>query len=216
MLYTKVELLEDIHTTPEKCRMETPEGAKANRDFMYKLKVLQSVFNSKLPSFDFDNDNMNAIKAAMEVSVHGDELLFGYSYFLSSNPNFEYSWNYLRKQMDKYIDFFSEAYRFICYVLKDIDEMKTRFYGKENLHIVFNELFDVTFIEEKPYVRTIVTWERFYQINKVKNGYYISIKIDKTTLLTFHRKYSNELNPIISSVEKILAAWEEQMDKDKA
>ena len=60
--------------------------------------------------------------------------------------------------------------------------------GNKDLHIVFNELFDVTFMGDEPFVKTTVIWENFYQINKLKNGYYISVKIDKTTLLTFYRK----------------------------
>jgi hypothetical protein len=216
MLYTSFEFLEDIQTIPEKCVKDTPEGAKANRDFMHKLKVLQSFFWRKLPPYDFKDDNMDAIKEALEVSVDGDELLFGYTYFLSSNTNFDYSWNYLRMQMDNYIDFYSEAYRFISYVLKDIDELKANLCGLENLHIYFNELFDVTFIDDKPFVKTIVNWESFYQINKVKNGYYLSVKIDKTTLLTFYRKYNNKLNPNISRINQILATWKDQTEKNKA
>lgn len=215
MLYTKIELLEDIQAVPEKCAKDTPEGEKTRRDFMHKLKVLQSIFLMKLPPYDFKKDNMDVIKEALEVYVHGDELLFGYTYFLSSNTNFDYSWNYLRKQMDKYVDFFFEAYRFISFVLRDIDDIKADLCGNKDLHIVFNELFDVTLIDDEPLVKTTVNWENFYQINKLKNGYYISVKIDKTTLLTFYRKYSNELNPNIDRVKQILAAWKEQTEKTK-
>lgn len=213
MLYTKTELFEDIQTTPEECVKDTPEGEKARRDFVHKLKVLQTIFDMKLPPYDFEKDNMDDIKEALEVYVDGNELLFGYTFFLSSNTNFDYSWNYLRKQMDKYVDFFSEAYKFISYVLVDINAMKINMQGNENLHIELNELFDVTFIDDKPFIKIIINWKNFYQINNVKNGYYISIKIGKTTLLTCYRKYSNNLNPFFDGVKQVLASWKKQTEK---
>lgn len=213
ILYTKTELFEDIQTTPEECVKDTPEGERARRDFVHKLKVLQTIFDTKLPLYDFEKDNMDDIKEALEVYVDGNELLFGYTFFLSSNTNFDYSWNYLRKQMDKYIDFFSGAYKFISYVLADINAMKIDLQGNENLHIEFNELFDVVFIDDKPFVKTIINWENFYQINNVKNGYYISVKINKATLLTCCRKYSNDLAPFLGGVKQLLASWKKQTEK---
>lgn len=214
ILYTKTELFEDIQTTPEECVKDTPEGERARRDFVHKLKVLQTIFDTKLPLYDFEKDNMDDIKEALEVYVDGNELLFGYTFFLSSNTNFDYSWNYLRKQMDKYIDFFSGAYKFISYVLADINAMKIDLQGNENLHIEFNELFDVVFIDDKPFVKTIINWENFYQINNVKNGYYISVKINKAILLTCYRKYSNDLDPFFGGVKQLLASWKKQTKKE--
>ena len=205
MLYTKVELFEDIQTIPEKCVKDTPEGEKARRDFRHKLKVLQAIFDMKLPTYIFKKDNMEKIKEAIE-------LLFGYTFFLSSNTDFDYSWNYLRKQMDKYVDFFSDVHKFISYLLADIDEMKTEFSGNKDLHIVLNGLFNVKFIDDKPFVKTTLNWENFNQINKVKSGYYISAKIGKTTLLTCYRKYSNNLDLFINGVRQVLAAWKEQTE----
>ncbi|MEA4917273.1 hypothetical protein [Proteiniphilum sp.] len=217
MLYTKAELFEDIQIIPEECVENTPEGNKAHRDYGHKLKVLQSIFDMKLPLYDFEKDNMEEIKEAIEVYVERNGFLFGYTFFLSSNTDFDYSWSYLRKQMDKYIDFFSEAYKFISYVVVDINTMKTSLSGNKDLHIELNELFDVTFVDDKPFIKTIVCWENFYQINKVKSGYYISVKIGKTTLLTCYRKYSNKLNPFLDRVKQVLAAWKEQTEKkDKA
>lgn len=213
MLYTKAEMFEDIQSTLEEYAENTPEGEKVRRDFKHNLKVLQCIFEMKLPAYDFKIDNIDDIKEKLEVYVDGNELLFGYTFFLSSNTNFDYSWNYLRKQMDKYIDCFSEAYKFISYVLADINAIKIDFGGIKDLHIELNELFDVKFINEKPFVKTVVNWENFHKINKVKNGYYISVKIDKTTILTYYRKYSDKLNPFFDGVKQVLAAWKEQMEK---
>lgn len=215
MLYTKDELFEDIQATPEKCTMDTPESEKARCDFRHKLKVIQSIFDMRLPLYDFEKDNMDDLKEALEVYVDGNELLFGYTFFLSSNTNFDYSWNYLRKQMNKYVDSFSETYKFISYVLADINAMKANLSENKDLHIELNELFDVTFLDNNPFVKTIINWENFYQINKVKNGYYISVKIGKTTLLTCYRKYSNKLDPFLDRVNQVLAAWKEQTEKNK-
>lgn len=91
--------------------------------------------------------------------------------------------------------------------------MKANLCGNKDLHIELNELFDVKFIDDKPFVKTIVNWENFHQLNKTKNGYYISIKIGKTTLLTCYRKYSNKLDPFLDGVKQVLAVWKEQTEK---
>ena len=114
--------------------------------------------------------------------------------------------------MDKYVEFFSDVHKFISYLLADIDEMKTEFSGNKDLHIVLNGLFNVKFIDDKPFVKTTLNWENFNQINKVKSGYYISAKIGKTTLLTCYRKYSNNLDLFINGVRQVLAAWKEQTE----
>jgi hypothetical protein len=54
MLYTKVELFEDILAASEECVKNTSEGEKARRDYRNKLKVLQSIFDMKLPLYDFE------------------------------------------------------------------------------------------------------------------------------------------------------------------
>ena len=213
VLYTKAEMFEDIQITLEECTADTLEGEKARRDFRHKLKVFQSIFNMNLPPYDLKKDNMDDIKEALEVYVDGNELLFGYTFFLSLNTNFDYSWNYLRKQMDKYVTFFSEAYKFISYILEDINTMKIDLCENKDLHIEFNELFDVIFTDDKPFVKTTISWENFYQINKVKNGYYISAKIGKTTLLTYYRKYNDKINPFLDGVKQVLTAWKEQTEK---
>ena len=72
------------------------------------------------------------------------------------------------------------------------------------MHIELNELFDVKFIDDEPFVETTVHWDKFYQINNVKNGYYLSIKKGETTLLTYHREYNNQLKQFQNNIKAII------------
>lgn len=212
-LYTKAKLLENIHTALEVSVDNAQETEMDCRDVKHKLKVLQFILYMKLPPYDFDKNNTEDIKEAIEVYVDGDEFMFGYTFFLSSNKNFDYSWSYLRKQTDKYINFLLEAYRFISYVIFDINTLKPDICRMTDLHIELNELFAVKFIDDEPFVETTVHWNKFHQINNVKNGYYLSVKKGEATLLTYHRKYSNQLKPFQDNIKAMIDIMEQ---KDKA
>lgn len=211
--YTLSELFDDIQEELTECDEDSHEGEKVRREYMHKLKVFQTILGLKLPDFDFINDNSEEIKAKIEVQVNNDELLFGYTFFLSLNSKFDYSWNYLRKQIERYMNFLYDVYKFISYVISDINLMTSRLDCYKDLHIEFNELFDIHFIHDAPYVKTIINWNNFHQISKVKNGYYVIAKYDETILLTCLRKYNDKPDSFIESVNQVLIAWNKQTDK---
>lgn len=212
LTYTKSNLFEDIQEEPKECEKDSYEREKACREYKYKLKVFQTIFDLNLPDFDFVKENSEKIKKEIEVQVDNNELFYGYTFFLSLNPNFNYSWNYLRKQIERYMDFLYEAHKFISYVIYDINLMKSKLNIHKDLHIEFNELFDVKFNEVAP-IKTTINWNNFNEISKVKNGYYVIAKYDETILLTSFRKYNEQPDLFIESINKILQGQKARTDK---
>lgn len=210
--YTRLNLLEDIHEETKECEKNSYEREKASREYKYKLKVFQTILDLNLPDFDFVKENSEKIKKEIEVQVDDNELFYGYTFFLSLNPNFDYSWNYLRKQIERYMDFLYEVHKFISYVIYDINLMKSKLAIHKDLHIEFNELFDVEFKEGAP-INTTINWNNFSKISKVKDGYYIIAKYDKAILLTSFRKYKEQPDSFIESINKMLIEWNKQTDK---
>ena len=213
ILYTKDDLLKDIYATFDECPDDISVGINTERNARHFMKVIQSIFSMELPEYNFSKDNADEIKEALELNVNNNIYLFGYTFFLSLNANFDYSWNYLRKQIDKYMKFLFEAYRFICYVVRDINIMRGGICKSEDLCISFNNLFDVKFIDDEPFVKTAINWRHFYQIGKVGSGYYISVNIGETTLLTYYRKYLYGIELLLGRIEELSNAQNDQYNK---
>lgn len=220
--YTLFDLFEDILEEPEKYKEDSTESSSLHIEFKHKLKVFQTIFNlsSSLPNFNLSNNNPEKtkddieveIKEKIDIEIDGNESLFGYTFFLSLNSNFDYSWNYLRKHIKLYKDFLYSTYKFISYVVYDINLMKSMLDIHHDLHIEFNELFDVKFNEEVP-VKTTINWANFNKISKVKNGYYISAKYDETILFTIFREYNDKPHSFIENVNMMLKGEKTQTDK---
>jgi len=110
------------------------------------------------------------------------------------------------------MDFLYEVHKFISYVIYDINLMKSKLNIHKDLHIEFNELFDVKFNEVAP-IKTTINWNNFNEISKVKNGYYVIAKYDETILLTSFRKYNEQPDLFIESINKILQGQKARTDK---
>lgn len=221
-LYTLSDFFEDIQEEPKEYKEDSTELPSLHIEFKHKLKVFQAIFylSSGLPNFELSHNNPDKTKNKIEVEIkekidleiEGNESLFGYTFFVSLNSNFDYSWNYMRKHIEIYKDFLYSTYKFISYVIYDINLMKSKLDIDHDLHIEFNELFDVKFSEEIP-VKTKINWANFNKISKVKNGYYISAKYDETILFTIFREYNDKPYSFIENVNIMLKGEKKQTDK---
>lgn len=200
-MYTKENLRQDILFVDE----DSDEGKKNPRDYKYHLKVIQSIFDIETPAYSIEKVNLADIKDAIEAYIEDDECLYGYTFNLSLNPNFDYSWSYLRKQIDRYIESLVKTSIFIDFILDDINSMREELCEVEDLRIVFNDLFSVEFFKNEPFARSTILWENFYHISNVEEGYYISAMLEKTRLLTYYRRYHDKENNFLLNVKRILS-----------
>lgn len=56
--------------------------------------------------------------------MENDETLFEYTFYVASNPIFDYTWSYLRTQMDSYKNFLFNAHRFFAFICRDIQILR--------------------------------------------------------------------------------------------
>ena len=195
--YTCEMLLNDIQSRPEEDGVETAVGDKAEREYRSKLIVVQTLL--KLTAFFVDDMYKEDEKLwnAIEVKVNGDEILSGFLFFVSQNPQFDYSWNYMRKRKMGYIEFIAKTVRFIQNVLTDINMLTAKPWAGKDIHVVFNELIDVALIKTPPYVNASIHWENFYRIAVVKKDYNISIKIKDNVLVAGIRNQAADAEKLI-------------------
>lgn len=202
--YTFEMLLNDIQEIPEENTEETVANDNAERESRHKLVVMQMLiyFTALYHGEDYTDDDK--LRNAIAIKVNNDELLSGYLFHTSQNPQFDYSWNYLRKRKMSYAKFLADAVRFLKNVLADINMLvgKPRTYS--DVHMVFDEIFDVVLIGDKPYVKASVLWENFHRMAVVKKEYHIGVKVKDSLLVAGTRKKEADAEKLIDAAQEML------------
>lgn len=193
-------LRNDILTAPTEGNEKLETGDKYLREYQSKLIVAQ-MLSYLAESYETENYKDNELlRNAIETKVDGDEQLSGFLFFVSQNPQFDYSWNYMRKCRTNYIEFLVNSIRFLNNVLVDINLLTGKPWSRNNIHVVFHNILDVELTSEEPFVKARLLWENFYHLVTVKSDYDIIVKANDTLLKASGRKEPSDMKKLIDSV----------------
>ena len=193
-------LRNDILTAPTEDNEKLETGDKYLREYQSKLIVVQ-MLSYLAESYETENYKDNELlRNAIETKVDGDEQLSGYIFYVSQNPQFEYSWNYMRKCRTNYIEFLVNSIRFLNNILVDINLLTGKPWPGNNIHVVFHDILDVELTSEVPFVKSRLLWENFYRLATVKSDYNIVVKVKDNLLKTSNRKAPSDMKNLIDSV----------------
>lgn len=197
-------LRNDILTAPTEDNEKLETGDKYLREYQSKLIVAQ-MLSYLAESYETENYKDNELlRNAIETKVDGDEQLSGFLFFVSQNPQFDYSWNYMRKCKTNYIEFLVNSIRFLNNVLVDINLLTGKPWSGNNIHVVFHNILDVELTSEEPFVKARLLWENFYHLVTVKSDYDIIVKANDTLLKASGRKEPSDMKKLIDSVFEML------------
>lgn len=197
-------LRNDILTAPTEDNEKLETGDKYLREYQSKLIVAQ-MLSYLAESYETENYKDNELlRNAIETKVDGDEQLSGFLFFVSQNPQFDYSWNYMRKCRTNYIEFLVNSIRFLNNVLVDINLLTGKPWSGNNIHVVFHNILDVELTSEEPFVKARLLWENFYHLLTVKSDYDIIVKANDTLLKASGRKEPSDMKKLIDSVFEML------------
>ena len=65
------------------------------------------------------------------------------------------------------------------------------------MHLVFSDIFDVTFMGERPHVKIGVLWENFYRIATIKKYYNVVAKAEEVVLVARDRKAVSDVGDVL-------------------
>ncbi len=202
--YTFDMLLNDIQSELTEDYDSDQTGEIARREYSSKLIVIQMLIGLA-ELYKTENDKGDEkLNNAIEIKVNGDELLSGYMFFISQNPQFNYSWNYMRRRKENYKKFLANSIHFLNNVLVDINILLNKPQVGRDIHVVFHELLEVKLTSENPFVKTRLLWENFYHIVTVKSEYNISVKVKETLLNAGFRKEPSDIEKLIDSALETL------------
>lgn len=197
--YTKEKLLADIIENTE----ENPK--KDHRDYKYQLKVLQTIFCLQQVSnliVGGKDDNTEDVRKEIKNLITTNEVLFSYTFYVSSNQVFDYTWNYMRKQLDGYEDFLYNANMFFTFVVRDINALANIPLNIHDMHIVFHKMIDVEISNVGLHIKANFKWDHFHNIVNVGYGYRVSVMIKEYTLIVCDCSYKDEANKLCEKVKE--------------
>ncbi len=204
--YNREILFNDLLTTPIQTNELDINKEMASRDYPLKLKVLQLLCNLKVPDLhisDKGNNEKDIIKT-IENLVENDEMLFGYTFYVASNPIFDYTWSYLRAQMDNYKSLLFNVHRFFIFICRDIQILRSILLAHNpSAYIMFNDLIKVEFMNIAPYAKAYMQWENFSNITQIGKGYRLSIKVKESTRAVCDCTYNDTVKQLSDKIEKL-------------
>jgi hypothetical protein len=186
--YNHDTLLDDIHGGFEEMVVNVKASDKAKRENKHKLLIMQMLIKLAQVYSGEEYDDDVKLCRDIETKLNGNELLSGFLFFVSLNPQFDYSWNYMRKRKLSYADFLVDAIRFMNNVVADINVLAEDVTNEKDIHVVMDDLFDVELGNMEPYVKTKFKWENLHNMVAVKKEYSIRVCKKDNALATGSRE----------------------------
>lgn len=197
-------LLNDLQESALVGEEDSQAGDKAERERQSKLIVLQMLIDRANEYNDESHRDDEKLRNAIDVKVNNDVYLAGFIFYISQNPQFDYSWNYLRKRGNSYKEFLVEGIRFLDNVLADINMLAGKSRTHKDVHVVMNDIIDVSLIGEKPFVKACVLWENFHRMASIKRDYNFTVKSKECILIAGNRKKAADAERLIDAALDVL------------
>lgn len=202
--YTLKTLLNDIQETAIGVN-EGEEDERVIRDYQDKLIIMQMLIRCAAIYSGKEYEDEEKLKYAIDVVLKGDEQLSGYMFFVSQNPQFNYSWSYMRKRRERFGEYLAETIRFLNNVVEDINLWADMPREGEEMHVVFGDLIDVDLLVGTPSVRSRVLWKNLYRMESVKRVYNVSVKINENVLVAGIRKECADTRKLMGMVLEMIS-----------
>ena len=74
----------------------------------------------------------------------------------------------------------------------------------KDVHVVMNDIIDVSLTEEKPFVKASVLWENFHRLAMLKRNYHLTVKCKECILVTGIRKVAADAEKLIDTALNML------------
>lgn len=170
---------------------------RAQREYQDKLIVMQMLIKLAVAYSGKEYENEEKLKNAIDVVLKGNEQLSGYMFFMSQNPQFNYTWSYMRKRRGRYGEYLAEAVRFLKNVVEDINLLAGAPREGNEMHVVFGDLIEVALLEGTPSMRSSVLWKNFCHMATMKKVYNVSVKMKDNVLVAGIRKECAEVGKLM-------------------
>lgn len=181
--YSLEKLWNDISAQYDK--EENEEECTDMRDKILKYKVFSHLINLSEKTNGYEEKDVCDV---VKLSEEQYNALFAYTLFLSENPQFDYSWSFLRKQWDSYLEMLGNVCAFINQFVSRVNTIQKNSKQYLNMTFVFANVLKVSFDKKTQTSEVEIIWDNFDSLLKINKEYTISAKLDATLMLSSTQK----------------------------
>lgn len=195
-IYTIEQLYQDISCQAEK---EEESFNDSVRDARHKLKVISYIISMAQM---IDNNKDYDLENVINNELNNDSSLFAYTFYVASRSQFDYSWNYLRKQWLEYETRLNGACAFVLDMIEKANKLLDHLSVFNVDSFVFADIFVLNIDKESgcPYMK--IRWEALNNIFQLSKGYYLSAKQGNGIVMT-HFLANNKKDEIDSFIKQL-------------
>lgn len=209
--YTLGNLLNDILDSSDENCSEVEKTDKTAREHRAKKVVIQMLIE-QANAFGVDAyKNGKKLSSALEIQVREDKWLSAYMFYVSQNPNYDYSWNYMRKQVDGYVEFLGKAVRFFTNIVDDINAIADRLINKKDVYVIFSDIIEVASTQEGASLKARAIWEKFKTVASFNPVYQITVRVKDVVLMIGTRNKSTDAAALIEKAIDLFDSKDAQL-----
>lgn len=209
--YTLERLLNDILDSSNENCSENDNDNKATREHRAKKVVIQMLIEQANAFRSDIYKNSEKLTTALDVKVREDKWMSGYMFYVSQNPNYDYSWNYMRRQVDGYVEFLGNAVRFFTNVVDDINAIADRLINKKDVYVIFSDIIEVASTQEGASLKARVIWEKFKTVASFNPVYQITVRVKDVVLMIGTRNKSTDAAALIEKAIDLFDSKDAQL-----
>lgn len=185
---------------------ENDDEGNDMRDKMQKYKVFSHLINLAEKTNGYDEADICDV---VKLSEEQHNALFAYTLFLSVNPQFDYSWSFLRKQWDSYIETLGNLCVFINQFVSHVNTIQNHSKQYIGMTFVFANVLKVSLDKKTQDTEVEIIWDNFDSLLKINKEYTISAKLDATLVLSSIQKVrENKFGLFLGKVNQLIQAVE--------
>lgn len=185
------------------------DGEDKMRDKLLKLRVLQHLIN--IASIVADYKEQEDICDRIKLELTKIDALFGYTCFMASNSQFDYSWNYQRKQWDNYVNVLGNISVFILRLVSWINKLQIDYLEYADFNFIFANIFVVSLDAPTGTAKVNAIWGNIEQLFSIERGCSISANIEQVIVLsTFCRFKENDMEAFLEKLQQIEVKHKEE------
>lgn len=186
-------------------------GNEEIRNFEEILHLLNFLFDYSIKQMQYYGNNEKETASRIAGDLRANDLLLGYTHYLSDSDTNPYNWSYLLDCRNRFANFLCRFTSYIVWVTKDLNTLLSSLDDNKEMTFVIDSYLGLhTRVEEKMNVlEANILFDELYRIYSISaNRYRLKVLYGDKVIGVFWRDHNSKLDEVISFIKEELCHCE--------
>lgn len=186
-------------------------GNEDIRNFEDILHLLNFLFDYSIKQMQYAENNEKETESRIADDLKANDLLLGYTHYLSGCDTNPYNWSYLLDCRNRFANFLCRFTSYIVWVTKDINALLSSLDDKKKMTFVIDGYLELhtKVEEEKNVLEAHILFDELYRIYSISaNGYRLKVLYEDKVIGVFWRSHNSNLDEVINFIKEELCHYE--------